>query len=302
MMRRSAPSAAMAASSPPVPERAGTIRLPRPRILRGIRGCAVPRGYNDLAVGESVASARLAGELPEEALELGIGMRTHLRQPSPLWDSCWSRPRRCSQRPVPIEAPRNRLACSLIPARSSSGCTSAPGASLKGYQRVRLDPVQVAFAKNWDPNGSQCDPSRGLPWSDREAIHTHHTTEFRKVFVGTLAKGGCPPGEAADDDVLRVTETIMDLYITAPGTTSPGWSRTHAQDTDRRTLRIELRDPTTGQVLAPTVDAAQGSFMGGQYEVSSSVTNSADARPAIATETDLLRAALGQAGGQPDAR
>jgi hypothetical protein len=122
------------------------------------------------------------------------------------------------------------------------------------------------------------------------------------VFVGTLAKGGCPPGEEADDDVLRVTAIIIDLYITAPDTMSPGRSRTHAQDTDRMMFRIELRDPITGQVLAPTVDAAQGSFMGGRYEVSSSVTNSADARPAIATETDLLRAALDQASGQPDAK
>src|SRR5215470_14976353 len=37
-----------------------------------------------------------------------------------------------------------------------------PEADFSGYKRVRLDPIEVEFDKNWKPNASERSPSRRL--------------------------------------------------------------------------------------------------------------------------------------------
>jgi len=91
-----------------------------------------------------------------------------------------------------------------------------PEANFSGYKRVRLDPIEVEFDKNWKPNESERSPSRRLTNSDLEKIKKTLAEEFRKVFTEELAKNGYPVVDQDDDDVLRVSAAIANLYITAP--------------------------------------------------------------------------------------
>jgi hypothetical protein len=62
------------------------------------------------------------------------------------------------------------------------------GATLAGYQRVRLGPVEVAFDKNWEPNSGGTTLSRRLSNDDLDKIKSTLASEFRLVFAPNSAK------------------------------------------------------------------------------------------------------------------
>src|SRR5690349_9873817 len=101
-----------------------------------------------------------------------------------------------------------------------------PGATLAGYKRVRIDPVEVRFDKNWNPQrtGSRLP----LPAEDREAIRTGIAKLVREQFVKALAANNrYPVVEESGPDVLRLKIYIVNLYVNAPDNAGPGVSRTY---------------------------------------------------------------------------
>lgn len=172
-----------------------------------------------------------------------------------------------------------------------------PGATLTGYQRFRLAPVQVAFDKNWDPNSSERSPSRRLSKEDFDRIKSTVADEFRKVFSEELSKGGYTLVDEDGEDVLRVDAAIINLYINAPDTMSAGRSRTYTTSTGHMTLAVELRDSETGKLLARAVDTARGRDYG-TFQITTSVSNLGDARFALAQWARILRDALDAANGR----
>jgi hypothetical protein len=174
-----------------------------------------------------------------------------------------------------------------------------PGASLSAYKRVRLDPAQVAFAKDWNPNRDATTLSQRMSKADIEAIRTDLATEFRKVFRSRLAKGGYVLVDENGEDVLRVTPAIVDLYINAPDGRSPSRSRTYVADSGRMTLVAELRDSLTGQLIARAVDKEEARE---NFQVSSRVSNSGDAIEILTRWADALRKGLDDARQQPAAK
>jgi hypothetical protein len=173
-----------------------------------------------------------------------------------------------------------------------------PGATLAGYNRVRLDPVEVAFDKNWKPNSSGTASAGRLSNDDLEKIKSTLASEFRTVFAAELGKSGFTLVDENGDDVLRVTAAIIDLYITAPDKRTAGRSRTYVASTGHMRLVAELRDSVTGQLLARAVDTVQGRQTG-RFEVASSVTNTAAARTALTKWANVLRTGLDDANVHP---
>jgi len=172
-----------------------------------------------------------------------------------------------------------------------------PDVSFAGYTRVRLDPVEVSFYRNWNPNRS---PSQRLRRSDVENIKSTLANEFRRVLSDTLARGGYKLVDEDGEDVLRVQAAIVNLYITAPSAAAPGRSRTFVANTGQMTLVAELRDSVTGQLLARAVDTVRGRQTGG-FQLGSSVTNMADARRALSQWADVLLTGLDDAEGRTPA-
>lgn len=181
-----------------------------------------------------------------------------------------------------------------------------PGASLAGYKRIMVDPVEVAFARSWDPNAG----NPGLPRvkaSDRERIRQDVARLVRDQFIRDIQKrDGYPVVDQPGPDVLRVTARIQDLYINAPDTMDTARNRTYVRSAGEMTLVAELRDSETGQLLARAVDRRvdPDSY---PMELATTVSNNAAARQAVSAWTRILRDRLDAArvgvggGGLPKA-
>lgn len=128
-----------------------------------------------------------------------------------------------------------------------------PGATLSGYDKVWLSPVDVTFHKSWDP--------RKVTSEDRERIRKEMAEEFQKIFKQELEeKGGYTLVNEAGPNVLRVLPAIVDLYINAPDTGEAGRSKVYAVSPGEMTLIAELHDAQTGTILARVADQKGRSF------------------------------------------
>jgi len=172
-----------------------------------------------------------------------------------------------------------------------------PAADFSGYKRVRLDPIEVEFDKNWKPNASERSPSRRLTDSDIVKIKEALAEEFRKVFTEELTRNGYPVVNEDGEDVLRVSAAIVNLYINAPEKMSAGRSRTYTTSAGYATLVAELRDSVTGKLMARAVDSVQGRDTG-SFQITNSVTNMSAARNALSKWARVLREALDDATGR----
>jgi hypothetical protein len=170
-----------------------------------------------------------------------------------------------------------------------------PGASLAGYTKVMIDPVQVAFSKNWDPR----DYGRfGLKPDEVQKIRTDLGALANETFAKVLTEGGYPEATQPDAGVLRITAYIVDLYVNAPGAASLGASpsRTYVVNAGKMTLVMELRDAVTGTLLARAYDVKEGSE-NGRLQYSNSVLNRGEAEWAIRGWANRLKKGLDAAKG-----
>lgn len=171
-----------------------------------------------------------------------------------------------------------------------------PNVEFKAYKRVRLDPVQVAMDKNWDPNSGTIGLKGRLSSADVQRIREELSKAFRDVFAERLSKGGYPLVEAGGDDVLLVQAALINVYINAPASAS-ATTRSYVMDAGRMTLVMQLADSVTGQMLARVVDTKDGSDTR-VVQWANSMTNSAEARKAIGEWADALCKALDAVGGR----
>ncbi len=171
-----------------------------------------------------------------------------------------------------------------------------PKVQFKAYKRVRLDPVQVAMDKNWDPNSGKIGLQGGLSSADVQRIREELSKLFRDVFAERLTKDGYPVADAAGDDVLLVQAALTNVYITAPDSQS-ATTRSYVMDAGRMTLVMQLADSVTGQMLARVVDTKEGSKTRG-LQWANSVTNSVEAKQAIGQWADALCKALDSVNGK----
>jgi Protein of unknown function (DUF3313) len=167
-----------------------------------------------------------------------------------------------------------------------------PEATLASYSKLLLHPVEVQFAKNWDPssNGSALYQ---MHEPDREKIKSELAEVFAEVFRRDLEKGGYPLVNEPGADVLEIRAAIVNLYINAPDVSmqTAGRTKVYTTDAGEMTLIAQLHDSVTGQLLARAYDRRAGS-QSGVWEWSNSVTNTAEAKRIISTWSTALRKAL----------
>jgi hypothetical protein len=170
-----------------------------------------------------------------------------------------------------------------------------PDAQVVAYRSVMLDPLQVSFDSNWDPNRGSM--SARLNADDVAAIKNDLAELFRETFRAELARGGYQLVDQAGPETLRVTPAVINLFINAPDTSAPGRTRTYTADSGRMTLVVELRDSETGTLLARAVDTQTGRNAG-MWTITNRVTNTADARRAIGVWASALRRGLDELYGK----
>ena len=172
-----------------------------------------------------------------------------------------------------------------------------PDAQIVAYRSVMLDPVQVSFDGNWDPNRGTRSMSARLNSDDVAAIKSDLAELFREIFRDELARGGYQLVDQPGPETLRVTPAIINLFINAPDTSAPGRTRTYTADSGRMTLVVELRDSETNTLLARAVDTQTGRNAG-MWTITNRVTNTADARRAIGVWSSALRRGLDELYGK----
>jgi hypothetical protein len=182
----------------------------------------------------------------------------------------------------------------LTKAKGISLLYRRPGTSLAGFTKVMIDPVQVAFDKNWDPR----DYGRwGLKADQVQKIRTDLAALANDIFAKVLTEGGYPSVAQADTGVLRITAYIVDLFINAPDKSmqSSSPSRSYVINAGHMTLVMELRDAVTGTLLARALDARNASETTGRLQWSNSVSNRAEAETIIQGWANRLKKGLDSA-------
>lgn len=172
------------------------------------------------------------------------------------------------------------------------------GASLAKYKKVMLDPVEVSFDKNWDPNRRQTGSNiYGGPGKiDAEAIRVDLGKLARKVTERELGKkNGYPLVDTVGEDVLRVHARIVDLYINAPDSMTPG-VRNYVVNAGEMTLVADLYDSQTNALIGHVIDRQRGLETGPfDLQIANRVTNTAEADRILSMWALRLRRALDNA-------
>lgn len=172
-----------------------------------------------------------------------------------------------------------------------------PGVEFASYQTVMIDPVEISFDRSWDPNRVRGDLSSQMSAEDIQSLKDDMAREFRAVLAEELARGGYRIVEQPAVDTLRLSPSIVDIYVSAPGAVTPGRSRSYTLEAGRMTLVMELRDGPTGQLLARVVDQQAGTRTG-RVQVTSGVSNTADFRRAVSDWARKLREGLDAVNGR----
>ena len=154
-----------------------------------------------------------------------------------------------------------------------------PGADFRPYKKIMMDPVEVAFKKDWmkDYNRDAATLSQRLTQEDIDNIAKAARENFQEVFTETYRNAGLEIVTAPGPDVLRLRPGVMDLYITAPDTMTAGRSRTYTTESGEALLFLEVRDSTTGALLGRALDRRNTRYTG-QVQLSNRVTNLSDFR------------------------
>jgi hypothetical protein len=169
-----------------------------------------------------------------------------------------------------------------------------PGIDWSTYQRIMLDEATVAFRKNW-----QRDQNRGQSFKvrtkDMERIKGELSALFGEVFAEELAKGGYAMASEIEADVLRIAPHIVDLDVYAPDTRgSATRTTTYAEQAGRMTLRLDIFDSVTGDMVAKASDRQEAPRRG-YMQWTNSATNRAEARRMIEKWAKEFRTRLDQA-------
>lgn len=168
-----------------------------------------------------------------------------------------------------------------------------PGVTFAGYNKVKLDPIEVAFSKNWNPK--RTGSNFRLNATERENIRAGLAKVVNDEFVKELTdKSSYKVVTDSGEDVLRVKVNVINVYVNAPDTMSAGRSRTYTVSAGEMTLFMELYDSETGQVLARVVDRRE-SRNAGMLQLSTSVTNIREAQDIASGWARILRNGLDRA-------
>jgi hypothetical protein len=170
-----------------------------------------------------------------------------------------------------------------------------PGATLAGYNRVKLDPVEVAFRKDWEPK--KVGSNVKLTAEERESIRQGVAKIVYDEFANELqSKSSYRVVTESGADVLRVRVNIVNLYVTAPDVLSSGPTKAYTISPAEMTLFAELFDSETGEVIARVVDRREARATGMATLTTKSV-NAAEAKNIASAWARILRNGLDKAHG-----
>jgi len=178
---------------------------------------------------------------------------------------------------------------------------AAPDIDWGVYDRILLDQATVSFRKNWqrDQNRNAFDPFK-VKASDMEKIKKDLSELFDQVFTEELTgNGDYIMATESDQNVMRISPQIVDLDVYAPDTPTAGMQRSYTNQAGRMTLKLDIYDSVTGDLLASASDRKEAPHRG-YMQWTTSVSNYADARRMLQAWAKDLRKRLDEARGIAD--
>ncbi len=162
-----------------------------------------------------------------------------------------------------------------------------PGADFTIYNKIIIDPIHVAFHKDWDKKSSVYKDR--LTTEQLEDIKTRLGKLAEETFAEVFSKDGGPqivtePGP----DVLRFSSAIVDLWPRAVDTQEPGRNYVFTTSAGSAVLFAELRDSETDQLIGRVVDGREARNSG-TMRWTNSVENTAEARAMVSDWARILR-------------
>jgi hypothetical protein len=132
-----------------------------------------------------------------------------------------------------------------------------PGADFRAYHKVMLDPVHIAFRKDWqkDYNSTKRGHSGRVTDADMQRAVDKAAAEYRDIFAKAFTAAGYQVVTTPGPGVLRVSTGLVNVSVTAPDIQTAGRSSTYAGEAGQATLVVEARDSTTGALLGAAIDA-----------------------------------------------
>ncbi len=167
---------------------------------------------------------------------------------------------------------------------------AAPDVDWSVYTQVMLDPATVAFRRNWQRDQNRYNNFK-IRAKDMEKIKTSLAEEFDEVFSTELSEnGGYTITDQTGDEVMRITPAIVDLDVYAPDTmNSTGRTLNYTESVGKMTLKLEIYDSVTGDLIAVASDRKEAPRRG-YMQWTTSVTNRAEARRMLQNwATDLVK-------------
>jgi hypothetical protein len=162
-----------------------------------------------------------------------------------------------------------------------------PGADFTIYTKIMIDPIQVAFSKNWDGKGGIHD--RKVSAEQLEEIKQKLGKLAEETFAEEFSRNNGPQVVTAPGpDVLRFSSAIVDLWPRAVDTQEPGRNYTFTTSAGSAVLYAELRDSETGQLIGRVVDGREARNSG-TMRWTNSVENTAEARIMVSDWARILR-------------
>jgi len=142
-----------------------------------------------------------------------------------------------------------------VPSKRLAAVYLLPGADLRAYTKIMLDPVQVSFRKGWlkDINRSR-GVSRKVSEQDAQEIAAAMRSGFEDIFAAQFKAKGYEVVNAPAPGVLRISAEIANVYLNAPNAMDEAGVRTYTVEAGEATLALAGRDSTSNAVLGLAVD------------------------------------------------
>ena len=169
-----------------------------------------------------------------------------------------------------------------------------PGIDWSVYDKIQLDKATVAFRKRWQRDQNRYHSFK-VKDSDVVKIKKELAELFDEVFIEELTtNGGYEIVDEVADNVMRITPRIVDLDVYAPDTPTVGINRQFTESAGRMTLKLEIYDSVTGDLIVSASDRRE-SRRNGYIQWTTRVSNSTDARRMLQRWAVALRERLDNA-------
>jgi len=168
-----------------------------------------------------------------------------------------------------------------------------PGVDLSQYKRIYLIQPQVSFIKDWlDFQNNKL--RQDVTVDDMQRIKAELAALFMEVFKDELQNnGGYELVDFAEEDVLIVHPSIVDLNVISPDTPTTRNKRSAIASVGSMFLFMELIDSVTGDKIVKAMDNNYDRTR--TRPVSNKVRNERAAREMLGEWAELLRLALDEA-------